>query len=111
MSMYDSLWYSIKLIIYYLGSRHMLLGLGTVWLRPKRAGVRAFCAHERAGAHTSVRVSERVSARECAHRRAGKRADERASARIGARGKRADERASARISARVSERVCVGSRR
>ena len=45
------------------GSRHMLLGLGTVWLRPKRAGARAFCAHERAGAHTSVRVSERVSAR------------------------------------------------
>ena len=41
----------------------MLLGLGTVWLRPKRAGARAFCAHERAGAHTSVRVSERVSAR------------------------------------------------
>ena len=49
--------------IHYLGSRHMLLGLGTVWLRPKRAGARAFCAHERAGAHTSVRVSERVSAR------------------------------------------------
>ena len=49
--------------IIYLGSRHMLVGSATLWLRPERAGARAFCAGERAGAHTGVRVSERVSAR------------------------------------------------
>ena len=90
----------VYIYIYYLGSRHMLLDLGTVWPRPKRAGARAFCAHEHAGARPSVRVSERVSARVRAYRRAGKRADERESARIGAR-----------VSERVSELVCVGSRR
>ena len=41
----------------------MLVGLATLWLRPERAGARAFCAGEWASAHTGVRASERVSAR------------------------------------------------
>ena len=51
------------MVMTYLSLKHMLLGLGSVRLRPNRAGAHAFCAGERASARIGAQVSERVSAR------------------------------------------------